>query len=354
MKRKIAATSDRLRVGTKPAIGEDRPQVDREAGVIRRYRVLQIGEALGHEMYIDAETLKAIKALGDKAGARGVKSRFTHPGLSSDGLGKLLGRSRDFVIEGDSVFADLHFARSARRTPNGDLAGYVMDLAEEDSKSFGASIVARGKKEPVLNADGARKKDKDGKNLLPLYRPTELFASDVVDDPAAARDGFLSVADVVDSELPDWHVRQAFDALDDLFRDSTNEVIQTRVDHFLNRYLSLRDKNMATQTAGDKTDSTKGDETQADLNKGGAEADAGKADTAKGADPNPAPAKSDLATATDAEAGRQNLSAADVEKIVEKKLSERTTQHAQIAALCNQAKCPKLASQFIAENLSVD
>ena len=54
------------------------------------YRILiQAVEALGHGMMIDEVTLDQVVAYGNVL-AKGVKCRFTHPGLSSDGLGSLL------------------------------------------------------------------------------------------------------------------------------------------------------------------------------------------------------------------------------------------------------------------------
>ena len=62
--------------------------VDREARMIHGVSVAQAVEALGHELVLDSVTLDQLVACGN-ARTRGVKSRFTHPGLSADGLGPL-------------------------------------------------------------------------------------------------------------------------------------------------------------------------------------------------------------------------------------------------------------------------
>ena len=129
---------------TLPLRAQPATRVDREGRVIYGVSVAQPVEALGHGMTLDARSIAAIVEHGNAA-RNGVKSRFAHPGLSSDGLGKYLGRMRDFRQEGDKAVADLHLADSAFRTPEGDLGSYVMDMAENDADMFGMSVVIKGK-----------------------------------------------------------------------------------------------------------------------------------------------------------------------------------------------------------------
>ena len=176
-------------------------RVDRENGIIHGYSTIQYGEALGHELWIDKEFIASVVA-GGNAFENGVKSRLAHPGLSADGIGTALGRSKGFRVGdyGRKAFADLHFVKAASNSPNGDLSGYVMDLAEEDPELFGASIVY----EADLGAEDefvALHKDKDGRfkspdkhNVMnyPHARLALLKGSDIVDEPAANADGFFS------------------------------------------------------------------------------------------------------------------------------------------------------------------
>ena len=125
-----------LRVNTPAAPGRT---VDREAGkagVIYGLAAITRGEALGHGMWIDSEFLDQLTTAKDS-----VRCRFTHPGMSSDGLGTLLGAAKDFRRDGDKVVHDLHFYKSAHETPDGDLAEYVSKLAEESPEFAGMSIV---------------------------------------------------------------------------------------------------------------------------------------------------------------------------------------------------------------------
>lgn len=172
-------------------------RVDREQRVIYGVSAAQAVEALGHGFELDAMTLQQIVNLGNRA-RNGVKSRFTHPGLSSDGMGKHLGRMTNFRVEGDKAIGDLLLSDAASKAPDGDLAGYVMDLAEEDSAAFGMSIVFEGYVVWVL-ADGSEveidgDRPDNAMNELPTVRVTALDAVDVVDEPAANRDGMFSRA----------------------------------------------------------------------------------------------------------------------------------------------------------------
>lgn len=177
------------------------------AGVIRGYSAIQRGEALGHGFWVDDYFLDQVVEHGN-ASEHGIKSRFCHPGLSADGMGKLLGRSRNFRKVGDRVLADLHLAQSATKTPDGDLANYVMTLADEDPKAFGASIVfhsdfAAEDEFRITHLDDNDcfvSPDEDNVNHYMHARLEKLEASDVVDEPAANRDGFLSA--IKGSEVP--------------------------------------------------------------------------------------------------------------------------------------------------------
>ena len=87
-------------------------QIDREggdegAGVIRGTSVITIGEALGHDLWVDQTFLEQVAHAINETGDRGLKSRFTHPGVSGDALGTYLGRHRDAENVGDSVYLSL-------------------------------------------------------------------------------------------------------------------------------------------------------------------------------------------------------------------------------------------------------
>jgi hypothetical protein len=104
------------------------------------------------------------------------------------------------------VIGDLHLAMLAHNTPEGDLAEYVMDLADEDPTAAGLSIVfdydesamadfalANGAeiKNGGLDWDGFQSPDPENLANLPHVRMMELRAADVVDEPAANEAGLF-------------------------------------------------------------------------------------------------------------------------------------------------------------------
>ncbi len=175
--------------------------VDRERHIVYGVSAAQAVEALGHGMVLDGKTITQVVAHGNAA-RNGVKSRFAHPGLSSDGMGKHLGRLRNFRQEGDKAVADLHIADSAFKSPNGDLGTYIMDMAEDDPDMFGMSMVVKGERFWTL-ADGTEisamtdageriNRPASATTQYPVLRVTQLMAVDAVDEPAANRDGLFA------------------------------------------------------------------------------------------------------------------------------------------------------------------
>lgn len=197
-------------------------RVDRDQRVIFGVSAAQAVEALGHGVMLDEKSLDQLVSMGN-ASQRGIKSRFTHPGMSADGLGKYLGRLRDFRREGDKAVADLHLSALASKSPSGDLGAYVMDMATNEPDMFGMSVVidmdrvwrlADGSERPYYD-DGTESAPKDALDQLPVARVKQFVACDAVDEPAANRDGLFS------SAL--WHTNadaeQAFAQLDDVLQE---------------------------------------------------------------------------------------------------------------------------------------
>lgn len=315
-KQQVKGKAKRTRVSALRGFPLDAPnaaktkRVDKAANVIRGYKVMSLGEALGHGNEVDSTTLSQIAELGQAAGERGVKSRFTHPALSGDGLGSYLGRTKNFRIVGDSVLGDLFISDRAFDTPNGNLGQYVLDMAESEPDQFGASVVISHKNEYRLNEDGTRKTDKDGNELLPVIRVTTLHASDIVDEPAA-NSGFFAV---VDDSLPDHPSRQATAFLDRLFGNSDAEEISERVGHFLTSYLQTKGQKMPEATPQTAT---------------------------------PAVEKPAVSAITEAQ-----LSAA-AETASKEAIKAERERSANIMALCNQAGKPELAAGFVESDKSV-
>lgn len=224
--------------------------VDRKAKVLRGYVVAQLGpfKSFGRGEF-DRLALEQIVELGN-AGPHGLKSHFQHETLSDDGLGKLLGRSRNFRLDTatvmrdgkrltvEAVRADLHFSDAAFNAPAGNLGQYVMDLADEDPDALSSSLVLNKTEAWRLNEDGTPQIDEDGEELPPLWRVEKLWASDIVDTGDAV-DGLLSVQLDID-RLPDAAVRRGAELLDRAFAGQPREVIEARCKAWLSRYLAHR------------------------------------------------------------------------------------------------------------------
>lgn len=227
---------------------KDLPAVERDggdygAGLIRGVAVCTRGEALGHGMWLDAEFVKSV-ALAINANKAGVKARFTHPGLSSDGMGKFLGRLKNGWLDGDVARGDLHLSETAHNTPDGDLAEYVMSLAEEDPSAFGTSIVFDHDfgAEDRFEADNTDKDgsfaspDPDNVQGYPHARLSRLWADDVVDEPAANPDGLFHRGDEIAAEA-DGLLSYALGLSDQTPQLSQLDVDPGRVAGFVARFL---------------------------------------------------------------------------------------------------------------------
>ncbi len=195
------------------ALARSDKRVDREggdsgAGLIRGVSVISRGEALGHDIWIDREFLGQTEEAINETGDGGIKSRFTHPGLSGDGLGRLVGRLKSGRVIGSQTFGDLHISETARTTPDGDLGAYVMDLADKEPDMFGTSIVYLFDEaaEAAFMAEHHDKQgrfvspDKDNQQNFPHARLLELRADDLVDEPAANPEGLFHRGDEIANE----------------------------------------------------------------------------------------------------------------------------------------------------------
>lgn len=213
-------------------------KVDREARVLRGYVVALRGpfKSEGRGSFDDASLATIVQLMN--AQPLGLKSRFSHPTMSDDGLGSFLGRARNARLDGDRVRADLHLDPAAFSSPRGNLGQYVLDLAESDPDALSSSLVLQADREEALGEDGRRKLDADGKEVPPVWRPTKLHASDVVDTGDAV-DGLLS-AGIDPDGLPLGALWKGSALLDQLFPNQPREVVEARATAWLGRCLDLR------------------------------------------------------------------------------------------------------------------
>lgn len=168
------------------ANGVDREYEDKNSkGIIKGFAVMSKGNVKDMRGWvIDDKTLDQIVSAGKAHKKLGLKSRFGHPNMSDTALGTFLGRAKNFVKDGDIARADLYLSKTAYNTPKGDLASYVLDLAEKDPESFGTSVCL-GDYELEDQVITKKQKDEGVTDLAPLLRVKTLNSVDAVDSPAA-------------------------------------------------------------------------------------------------------------------------------------------------------------------------
>lgn len=223
----------------------ERDAGDYGAGIIRGMHIIQRGEARGHERWIDMTMLEQVRD-AINAESKGIKARYTHPSMSGDGLGKYLGRFKNATLEGEVVVADLHFSEAAHRSPEGDLASYIMDLAESDPTAAGNSISFEpdGDSEKQFrrehrDSDGRFESpdDRNEQNLTHV-RLKRLRASDIVDTPAAT-EGMFAGSVAAEAEQLMGYALGFSDEVPAL--SQFDDVDPTRVRGFIERYLGNHD-----------------------------------------------------------------------------------------------------------------
>ncbi len=312
--------------------------VDRTAGVagmIRGYVVAKLGpfKSRGRGEF-NEKSLETIVELGNQPN-KGLKSRFTHPTESNDGLGNHLGRAERYRLDEDdgvpAVRADLTFAKASGKSPNGNLSGYIMDLAEEDPGALSSSLVGHFDRKYRLTEDGERETDASGEPLPPIWIPTDLRASDIVDTGDAV-DGLLSL-DVDEHSFAGKGAAIA----DKLFRDQSREVVCDKLTAWRDRYLNHRygEKTMPTTTDEKKTG------TQHDPAVVSAEAIAPLELREAKPDPEVAALRTEMA---------------ELRTMIREQNDEAAANKraADISALCHQCGQDDKAAKWIEEKLSVD
>lgn len=234
MKKTMPAIPDRARL----QMSSPGAKVDREHNIIRGYVVAEKGPFKSRRGQFDDESLRLVVSIMAASEPQGLKSRFTHPSMSDDGLGSFLGRAHNARLEDGKVKADLHLDRTAFDTPRGNLAKYVMDLAESDPDALSSSLVLNFEEIHTFDEDGRPKTDADGELIPPIWRPTKLLASDIVDTGDAVG-GLLSAGVNVDG-LPLAELWRGSEMLDRVFAGQTADTIRARCNAFLERYLAAK------------------------------------------------------------------------------------------------------------------
>jgi hypothetical protein len=162
-------------------------QIDAQAATISDVSVITVGEAKGHGLQIDAQTLVEVKAAAETY-AGGLKVKTDH----YTGFNEIVGTLKNFRIDGDQLRADLFLLK------NHDATARILEMAELMPDTFGLSISFTGEHE-------------ESDNDIVFARCTEIYSADLVDAPAANPTGLFSVK--VDSEKKAMDEKQFAEAL---------------------------------------------------------------------------------------------------------------------------------------------
>lgn len=162
-------------------------EIDAQAATITDVSVITIGEAKGHGMLIDAQTLMEVKEAAETYSG-GLKVKTDH----YTGFNEIVGALRNFRIDGDQLRADLHLLKNHDATPR------ILEMAELMPDTFGLSI----------SFSGEHEEDSEG---IVFARCSEIYSADLVDAPAANPTGLFSAK--VDSGKKDMDEKQFAEAL---------------------------------------------------------------------------------------------------------------------------------------------
>jgi hypothetical protein len=152
-------------------------RVDREAGIIHGCAVASIGEARGHNLWLDKKTLAQLKAAGDYY-KNGVKVKVDH----GSGVMATIGHLKGFRIEGDVLRGDLHVLKTAGERDK------LFEMAEKIPDTFGLSVSFSGEDETVKDDAGAVKK-------FARCDDKAFYSIDLVTEAAANPQGLFSAKD---------------------------------------------------------------------------------------------------------------------------------------------------------------
>lgn len=178
---------------------QESARIDRSSGTMQGVSLISVGEAKGHESFVDEDSLDtALSVLKEKMR---LPAYITHRGaLFEDRLTREIGMFENFRVEGEQLKADFQafesFMEDDKRKFN-----RLFELAEKMPDRFGLSIVFAGTRAwatPEGDVPMSYKDDERPEGALfefPSIRVMEVSSADFVDSPAANERGLFSKID---------------------------------------------------------------------------------------------------------------------------------------------------------------
>ena len=168
-------------------------EVNEKAGTMSDVSLIQIGEAKGHGVWIDAQSLESgLEVIGGS-----LPAYVTHEGaVDSDRLLKEVGLFSGFYIEDGKLKAEAFKALESFRVDEPERFRRLFDVAREMPDAFGLSLVFEARLVWVMEGgEEISVEDSDGKGAIrsiPSVRFVSIRSADFVDAPAANKEGLFN------------------------------------------------------------------------------------------------------------------------------------------------------------------
>lgn len=177
------------------ALNISESKIDKESGKMFGVSLISVGEALGHELFVDDDSIDSIlqSIEGEK-----LPAYITHRGaLFEDRLTREIGMFTNFRTENERLMADFEAFESFRDDDNRKF-NRLFEMAEKMPERFGLSIVfsatqAWATPEGDVELGG---RPEDALFDYPSIRVQEVSSADFVDTPAANQKGLFSKIEI--------------------------------------------------------------------------------------------------------------------------------------------------------------
>jgi uncharacterized coiled-coil protein SlyX len=172
-------------------------QVNQDNGEMQGVSLIQVGEAKGHELFIDQTSLEtALEVLGEN-----LPAYITHEGaMNDDRILREVGVFSGFFIEGDRLKAKSFNALESFRQDEPNKYNRLFDIAKAMPDTFGVSLVFEAEVVFVFE-DGTEipadelsmEEQEKAVREFPSVRFRSIKSADFVDAPAANKNGLFSI-----------------------------------------------------------------------------------------------------------------------------------------------------------------
>jgi hypothetical protein len=215
-------------------------EIDFDNAMIRGVSVITIGEAKGHGMQVDEQTLQQVKDAAETY-TGGLKVKTDH----FSGFNQIVGTLKNFTIDGDQLRADLYLLKAHEATPR------IIEMAQLMPGSFGLSISFSGEHATDETSD------------VTFARCSEIYSADLVDQPAANPSGLFSAK--VDSMADVMTPEEVSAAIQEALAPVMAEIAALKEAAMPKAEAEAPEVEISAEAATDKTDKTAMSEMAAEL-----------------------------------------------------------------------------------------